>query len=76
MTGVSYGGYDLPWILHALTVDTTNDRLIVRARGVLAVEEYLFARLPHVPPGVFPPRPCGRPKTCWLPCSGGLCADR
>ncbi|WP_063896982.1 HD domain-containing protein [Chloracidobacterium thermophilum] len=44
MTGVSYGGYDLPWILHALTVDTTNDSLIVRARGVLAVEEYLFAR--------------------------------
>ena len=44
MTGVSYGCYDLPWILHALTVDTTNDSLIVRARGVLAVEEYLFAR--------------------------------
>lgn len=44
MTGVSYGCYDLPWILHALTVDTVNDSLIVRARGVLAVEEYLFAR--------------------------------
>jgi hypothetical protein len=44
MTGVSYGRYDLPWILHALTVDTTTEGLIVRARGVLAVEEYLFAR--------------------------------
>ncbi|MGQ9896419.1 MAG: HD domain-containing protein [Acidobacteriota bacterium] len=44
MTGVSYGSYDLPWILHALTVDTSTESLIVRARGVLAVEEYLFAR--------------------------------
>ncbi|MCS7078482.1 MAG: HD domain-containing protein [Chloracidobacterium sp.] len=43
MTGVSYGRYDLPWILNALAVDG-DGRLIVRARGVLAVEEYLFAR--------------------------------
>lgn len=43
MTGVSYGRYDLPWILNALAVDAAG-RLIVRARGVLAVEEYLFAR--------------------------------
>ncbi|MFQ3580823.1 MAG: HD domain-containing protein [Chloracidobacterium sp.] len=44
MTGVSYGCYDLPWILNALAVDAATGQLIVRARGVLAVEEYLFAR--------------------------------
>ncbi|OYT70053.1 MAG: hypothetical protein CFK52_12115 [Chloracidobacterium sp. CP2_5A] len=44
MTGVSYGRYDLPWILNALAVDAASGRLIARARGVLAVEEYLFAR--------------------------------
>ncbi len=44
MTGVSYGRYDLPWILNALAVDPASGCLITRARGALAVEEYLFAR--------------------------------
>lgn len=44
MTGVSYGRYDLEWVLSSLAADPTADRLFVRARGVLAVEEYLFSR--------------------------------
>lgn len=44
MTGVTYGRYDLEWVLSSLAADPTADRLYVRARGVLAVEEYLFSR--------------------------------
>jgi HD superfamily phosphohydrolase len=44
MTGSRYGGFDLEWVLHALTVDTACDRLAVHTKGVSAVETYLQAR--------------------------------
>jgi HD superfamily phosphohydrolase len=44
MTGVKYGVYDLEWVLHALAIDETSDRLYVEAKGLHAVEEYLQAR--------------------------------
>ncbi len=44
MTGAKYGIYDLEWILHALEIDESGDRIYVAARGLYAVEEYLQAR--------------------------------
>jgi HD superfamily phosphohydrolase len=44
MTGAKYGIYDLEWIINALAIDETNDRIYVSARGLYAVEEYLQAR--------------------------------
>jgi HD superfamily phosphohydrolase len=44
MTGSRYGGYDLEWLLHALTIDESCDRLAVHAKGISAVEAYLQAR--------------------------------
>lgn len=44
MTGAKYGIYDLEWIINALAIDETADRVYVQARGVYAVEEYLQAR--------------------------------
>jgi HD superfamily phosphohydrolase len=44
MTGAKYGLYDLEWIINALQIDETNDRVFVAARGIYAVEEYLQAR--------------------------------
>jgi uncharacterized protein len=44
MTGAKYGIYDLEWIINALAIDETSDRIYVEARGVYAVEEYLQAR--------------------------------
>jgi len=44
MTGAKYGLYDLEWIINALQIDETHDRVFVAARGVYAVEEYLQAR--------------------------------
>ena len=44
MTGSRYGGFDLEWVLHALTIDQTSDRLAVHTKGVSAVETYLQAR--------------------------------
>ena len=44
MTGAKYGIYDLEWIINALAVDETADRIYVTARGLHAVEEYLQAR--------------------------------
>jgi HD superfamily phosphohydrolase len=44
MTGSRYGGFDLEWVLHALTIDPKCDRLAVHAKGVSAVETYLQAR--------------------------------
>ncbi len=44
MTGAKYGLYDLEWIINALAVDETADRIYVEARGIYAVEEYLQAR--------------------------------
>lgn len=44
MTGSQYGGYDLEWLLHALTIDEKTDRLCVTWKGVSAVEAYLQSR--------------------------------
>ncbi|HEY8668510.1 MAG TPA: HD domain-containing protein [Tepidisphaeraceae bacterium] len=44
MTGSQYGGFDLQWLLHALMVDETGDRLVVQAKGISAVEAYLQSR--------------------------------
>ena len=44
MTGAKYGLYDLEWIINALQIDESHDRVFVAARGVYAVEEYLQAR--------------------------------
>jgi len=44
MTGAKYGLYDLEWIINALEIDETGDRIYVAARGIFAVEEYLQAR--------------------------------
>ena len=44
MTGAKYGIYDLEWIINALQIDEEHDRIIVAARGLYAVEEYLQAR--------------------------------
>jgi hypothetical protein len=44
MTGSRYGGFDLEWVLHALTIDPACDRLAVHTKGVSAVETYLQAR--------------------------------
>ena len=44
MTGAKYGIYDLEWIINALAIDESNDRIYVTARGLYAVEEYLQAR--------------------------------
>jgi uncharacterized protein len=44
MTGAKYGLYDLEWIINALQIDETGDRVYVAARGIYAVEEYLQAR--------------------------------
>src|SRR6059058_588790 len=44
MTGARYGFYDLQWVLHALTIDESCDRLAVDIKGISAVETYLQAR--------------------------------
>jgi len=44
MTGSNYGGYDLRWLLAAMTVDPRTQRLVVLPKGVSAVEGYLQAR--------------------------------
>ena len=44
MTGSRYGSFDLEWLIHALTIDRTSDRLAVTWKGVSAVEAYLQAR--------------------------------
>jgi len=44
MTGAKYGIFDLEWIINALAIDETADRIYVEARGLYAVEEYLQAR--------------------------------
>src|SRR5688500_13727721 len=44
MTGSGYGDYDLGWLLHAFTIDTTADRMAVTWKGVSAVEAYLQSR--------------------------------
>jgi uncharacterized protein len=44
MTGSRYGDFDLSWLLHAFTIDTTENRLAVTWKGVSAVEAYLQSR--------------------------------
>ncbi len=44
MTGVTYGQYDLEWILETLAVDPAGDRVVVHEKGHLAVVAYLQAR--------------------------------
>ena len=45
MTGTAYGQFALQRISSALTIDETNDRIIVVGqKGQTAVEDYLFAR--------------------------------
>src|SRR6266480_7268341 len=44
MTGSQYGGFDLSWLIMAITVDEHSDRLAVSAKGISAVEDYLQAR--------------------------------
>jgi HD superfamily phosphohydrolase len=44
MTASRYGGFDLRWLLHALTIDEATGRLAVIAKGVSAVEAYLQSR--------------------------------
>ena len=44
MTGSRYGGYDLRWLVHSMTVDAATGRLAIAWKGVNAVEAYLQAR--------------------------------
>ncbi len=44
MTASRYGGFDLRWLLHALTIDETTGRLAVIGKGISAVESYLQSR--------------------------------
>jgi uncharacterized protein len=44
MTGSRYGGYDLQWLLHALTIHEPSNRLAVTSKGISAVEAYLQSR--------------------------------
>lgn len=44
MTGSRYGGFDLRWVLHALSIDPATRRLTVTWKGVSAVEAYLQSR--------------------------------
>jgi HD superfamily phosphohydrolase len=44
MTGSRYGSFDLEWLIHAITIDRTSDRLAVTWKGISAVEAYLQAR--------------------------------
>ena len=44
MTGSQYGNYDLGWLLHALTIDESTNRLAVNHKGISAVEAYLQSR--------------------------------
>lgn len=44
MTGSRYGAFDLAWLLQALTIDESSNRLAITWKGVSAVENYLQAR--------------------------------
>lgn len=44
MTGSRYGDYDLQWLVHALEIDESCDRLAVSRKGISAVEAYLQSR--------------------------------
>ncbi len=44
MTGVSYGHYDLEWLLSSLEVDPAANTLFIRAKGLHAIEEFIQSR--------------------------------
>jgi uncharacterized protein len=44
MTGANYGGFDVKWLLMAMTIDPQTDRLVVLPKAISAVEAYLQAR--------------------------------
>lgn len=44
MTGSQYGGFDLTWLIHALTIDQATNRLAINHKGVSAAEAYLQSR--------------------------------
>lgn len=44
MTGSQYGGFDLGWLLRALTIDESTNCLAVSHKGISAVEDYLQSR--------------------------------
>jgi len=44
MTGAGYGGFDLRWLVQAMSVDPNSGRLVVLPKAVSAVEAYLQAR--------------------------------
>jgi HD superfamily phosphohydrolase len=44
MTGSQYGGFDLRWLIHALTIDEATSRLAINYKGVSAAEAYLQSR--------------------------------
>jgi uncharacterized protein len=44
MTGSQYGGFDLGWLLMALTVDEKSNCLAVTHKGISAIEDYLQSR--------------------------------
>lgn len=45
-TGIPYGNYDLPWLLHTLSAITTKDwpKLVIHESGLRAYEDFLLAR--------------------------------
>jgi len=44
MTGAGYGGFDLRWLIQAMTIDPGSGRLVVLPKAVSAVEAYMQAR--------------------------------
>lgn len=44
MTGANYGGFDVKWLLMAMTVDPLTNHLVVLPKAISAVEAYLQAR--------------------------------
>jgi HD superfamily phosphohydrolase len=44
MTGANYGGFDVKWLLMAMTIDPDSQRLVVLPKAISAVEAYLQAR--------------------------------
>lgn len=44
MTGSRYGGFDLQWLILALCVEPTSQRLAVMPKAISAIESYLSSR--------------------------------
>lgn len=43
-TGVSYGQFDVEWILQHLIIDEKHQRIVLDSKGLHAAEAYIFAR--------------------------------